>query len=422
MKVLFISEFFYPEIKGGGELSSFILAKNLLKNEKNNIEIHVLTSKKENLKEYEEIEKIKIHRLLETGEPNSIIGNINRLKFKKSLLKNLQELEKKENFDLIHCFNITSIYSILLKEKIKKPFVLHVNSPVLFCPKGTLIYQDKKECNLECNFLNYTKCYLKSKNIGKVKLNPILKYNPLTFVYLRKRYLEYKKLMKKFDYFFAISNFIKNKLIQENISKEKVFVIYNILDMIEEKNKKDYKINNENIKNKNNKKEEIKKILYLGSYTEPKGCKLLFDVLRKIDLNFEANFFGKGILKEYLLKNKNEKININDEVNYSLIPKIIKEHDIIIIPSLVSEGFSRAAYEGIFLKKLVIANNIGGIKDIIIDKKTGFLYNNEKELKELIEKAIKNELKINKKELEKHFKKLNNYESLIKIYEKITKN
>ncbi|MEM2138936.1 MAG: glycosyltransferase, partial [Candidatus Woesearchaeota archaeon] len=342
MKILFVSEYFVPNIKGGGELSSYLLAKKLIEESKKSknkslLEIHVLTSndEKKSLKEFEIIDEIKTHRLLETGEPDSIKGNIKRLKFKKSLLKNLQELEKKENFDIIHCFNITSIYAILLKNKIKKPFILHVNSPVLFCPKGTLIYQDKKECNFECNLLNYGNCYIKSKNLGKIKLNLITKYNPLTFFFLRKRYIEFKELMKKFDYYIAISSYMKKRLIKENINENKINVVYNIIDI---KNKNRDKINNE--KKINNK---IKKLLYLGSYTEPKGCKILFDVLKKINLEFEANFYGSGILKDYFIKNKNEKIKINNEISYNVVPEIIKKHDIIIIPSVVAEAFSRSA-------------------------------------------------------------------------------
>ncbi|MEM3373809.1 MAG: glycosyltransferase [Candidatus Woesearchaeota archaeon] len=417
MKILFISEFFYPNIKGGGELSSYLLAKYILeysKKYKKNIKIHVLTSQNNNLKKYEETENIKIHRLLKTGEPNSLIGNIKRLEFKKSLLRNLELLNKKENFDLIHCFNITSIYSILLKNKIKKPFILHVNSPVLFCPKGTLIYQDKHECNLDCNLKNYTKCYLKSKNIGKINFNPLIKYNPITFFLLRKRYIEYKKLLSKFDYYIAISNYMKKRLINEGINENKIEIIYNIIENINQNITKKIK---HKIKNKNKEKQQIKKILYLGPYTEPKGCKILFDVLKEINKEFIANFYGKGILKDYMIKHKNQKINISDEVPSNEVLQIINKHDIIIIPSIVAEAFSRTALEAISLKKIVIANNIGGITDIIIDKKSGYLYNNEKELKELICKAIDDKLKTNLKFIKKHIKKFKNQNKIFKIYQ-----
>ena len=42
MKILFISEYFPPKGKGGGEISCFLLAKYLVKQ---GVEIHVLTSK-----------------------------------------------------------------------------------------------------------------------------------------------------------------------------------------------------------------------------------------------------------------------------------------------------------------------------------------------------------------------------------------
>ncbi|MHA1558749.1 MAG: hypothetical protein ACTSXG_02960, partial [Alphaproteobacteria bacterium] len=107
-------------------------------------------------------------RLLKTGEnPYSIKDNLKRMFFEKSLLKELPKLNDKENYDIIHCMNSTSISAVKLKSKIKKPFVLHVNGPVLFCPKGNLMYKDKEVCERKCDFITFLGCFFNSKTLGK---------------------------------------------------------------------------------------------------------------------------------------------------------------------------------------------------------------------------------------------------------------
>ncbi len=410
MKILIISEYFYPEEKGGGEISAFLLAKEIAKS---GIETHVLTSYFEKLKKEETIEKVKIHRTLKTGKnPSSVLSNIKRdLFFERSLLNELKILEDKESFDIIHCMNITSIYAIKLKQKIKKPFVLHVNSPVLFCPKATLMYQDRQECFFECKLCTFLKCYLKSKNLGKFELSPVLKYNLFTFFGIRKKYKNYQKIIKRFDYYFAISTYMKERLLKAGIPQNKIDIIYN-------------EINLNNFQRLKQNKNRIKRILYLGEYSRPKGPHVLIEALKKIKLPYEANFYGEGNLKEYLKKEiKNNKINakINEKIKYDKLPEIVQMHDIVVIPSLVGEAFGRVALEAIAAGKVVVASDVGGIGDIIKEGKTGFLYNGKNNLVYLINLLLEKKISLDRGVIKKHIKHLkkNNSETVIKIYKRL---
>ena len=51
-----------------------------------------------------------------------------------------------------------------------------------------------------------------------------------------------------------------------------------------------------------------------------------------------------------------------------------KISDIIISPSIEPEAFGRVAVEAQSMEKLIIASNIGGSNETIINKKTGFLF------------------------------------------------
>ena len=48
--------------------------------------------------------------------------------------------------------------------------------------------------------------------------------------------------------------------------------------------------------------------------------------------------------------------------------------DIVISPSIEPESFGRVAVESQSMEKLIIASNIGGSNETIINEKTGFLF------------------------------------------------
>ena len=51
-----------------------------------------------------------------------------------------------------------------------------------------------------------------------------------------------------------------------------------------------------------------------------------------------------------------------------------KVSDIVISPSIEPEAFGRVAVEAQSMEKLIIASNIGGSNETIINEKTGFLF------------------------------------------------
>ena len=367
MKVLFISEYFWPEEKGGGEISCFNLAKVLVKK---NIEVHVLTSYFSGLEKEEIKEGVVVHRRLKTGkDPRKLKDNLKRRSFETSLLKELPKIVEEKKIDLIHCFNISSIVAVKLKDKIKKKFVMHVNSPLPFCPKGTLMYKDKELCNKKCTKKTFLDCYLNSNIIGKMDLSFYMKYNLVAMCVIRKKYEKYQKLMKMFDYYFPISEFMKKRLLKENVGKDKTTVVYNLVDL-----DKFFKLKQP--------KNKIPKILYIGEYNKIKGPELLLKALKDIDEKYETNFYGSGVLKnrlgEYVEENKLN-VNIHDRAKYNKIPKIIEEHDIVVFPSNWAEALGRVALEGCAAGKTVIASNIAGIPDIIEDGKNGYLFERSEE-------------------------------------------
>ena len=67
-----------------------------------------------------------------------------------------------------------------------------------------------------------------------------------------------------------------------------------------------------------------------------------------------------------------------------------KVSDIVVSASIEPEAFGRVAVEAQSMEKLIIASNIGGSNETIIDEKTGYLFENGnvKSLSQKILKAI----------------------------------
>jgi glycosyltransferase involved in cell wall biosynthesis len=353
MKVLMISEYFPPETKGGGEISAFLLAKELVKS---GVEMHVLTSYFGGKKK-EVMDGVVVHRRLTTGRnPVKLLDNLKRrVSFERSLVRELVLVDKEEKFDIIHCMNITSINAVRLKKRLGKRFILHVNSPVLFCPKGTLMYKERETCDRECTLATFVDCYLSSNLVGKMELKPVLKYNP-AFVYaIRRNFVRNFRLMREFDHYMPISEYMKKRLLLVGIPEEKITVVYNIVEL-------DRFLK---LKPPNNK---VPKILYLGEFSKPKGVPVLVEALKGIKEPYEANFYGSGVLKGYLMdKIKENKLNafVHGPVDYEDVPKVMQKHDIVVFPSLVAEAFGRVVLEACAAGKTVIASDVGGVGEIL---------------------------------------------------------
>ena len=214
----------------------------------------------------------------------------------------------------------------------------------------------------------------------------------------------YNSVMVRSDLIIAGSNFIFSH-IKDNYykfleSKKKFLVIFrgiNVdyfdpstkLDSDEKKLLEKWKIN-----------KEKKIILVPGRLTSWKGQELLIEAINlvKIELGYEAfnvvilgsdqgrNLYKKKLIRlveQYRLNNQIKFINHCEDM--ALAYKI---SDIIISPSIEPEAFGRVAVEAQSMEKLIIASNIGGSNETIIDEKTGFLFESG-DAKSLSEKIIR---------------------------------
>ena len=200
----------------------------------------------------------------------------------------------------------------------------------------------------------------------------------------------YNSVMVRSDLVIAGSNFIFSH-IQENYpeflnSKKKFLVIFrgiNVdyfdpttkLETDENKLLEEWHINN---------KKKI--ILMPGRLTSWKGQELFIEALNlvKIELGYEAFHVvilgsdqGRDMYKKKLI-NLTEKYNLKDQIKFvdhcKDMALAYNISDIVVSASIEPEAFGRVAVEAQSMEKVIIASNIGGSNETIINEKTGFLF------------------------------------------------
>ena len=216
----------------------------------------------------------------------------------------------------------------------------------------------------------------------------------------------YNSVMVRSDLIIAGSNFIFSH-IKENYSEflkstKKFLVIFrgiNIdyfdastkLESDEKKLLQKWEIN-----------KEKKIILMPGRLTSWKGQQLFIDAINqvKIELGYEAFHVvilgseqGRDLYKKKLIR-LCEQYRLTNQIKFiehcEDMALAYKVSDIVVSPSIEPEAFGRVAVEAQSMEKLIIASNIGGSNETIINGKTGILFEsgNVKSLSEKIIQAI----------------------------------
>ena len=200
----------------------------------------------------------------------------------------------------------------------------------------------------------------------------------------------YNSLMVRSDLVIAGSNFIFSH-IKENYSKylytkKKFLVIFRGIntDYFDPKKIKD--TDKKLLKKKWNIEESKKIILLPGRLTEWKGQEIFIEainILKKSlpDLDFVAIILGsdqgRKIYKKKLVRLV-EQYRLNNEIIFvdhlELMPIAYEISDVVVSSSVEPEAFGRISVEAQSMEKPIIASNIGGSNETIINNKTGFLF------------------------------------------------
>jgi glycosyltransferase involved in cell wall biosynthesis len=386
MKICIVSHSFFPTI-GGAELVVHNLAKHMtLIGEK----VVVFTNHKNRDPLFKSIYKVKYY----PRTPKKILQGF-------FFCINLILLQKMNSFDLIHVHVADMGYYVALVNKILKV-------PIVITTHGRDIQ--------------------KYPEIGYgYRLDPSLN-----------RKIEFA--LKNADLVTAIGSSTKKEYLKIGVQEEKIAYIPNGVDL------KRFGESYQDIRKILKLRENIKIILTVGRYDKKKGYEYLIKAIPQIiknNENIKFLFIGKGldILKPLIRKLSVEKFVIileqqkfnkttDSKINFNKIPNDIllsayKSADIFVSPSLI-EGFALVIIEAMASGLPIIATNVSGNEDAVVNEKNGILVppKSPKDLSSKITRLLENERKIielgrNSLKLSKQYDWINITNQYLSQYKKI---
>ncbi len=192
--------------------------------------------------------------------------------------------------------------------------------------------------------------------------------------------LRYNRVMTYGDLVIAISNHIKEHILKNyHIDENKIRLIHRCVDI--ERFDPETVTAERMIKlmEENHIPEDKPIILLIGRLTRWKGQKLMIEALEKIkDMDFYCLFVGDDQGRTYYTEELKEAIaqkDMEDKFGFikhvADVPALMMISDIVVSASLDPEAFGRIAAEGEAMGRLVVASNIGGSLENLVDGVTG---------------------------------------------------
>lgn len=178
---------------------------------------------------------------------------------------------------------------------------------------------------------------------------------------------------KMVDKIIAISQAVRNVIIDAGVDSSKVEIIYESIDI------DNFPLETNSSNFQADKSDKVKIVGTVAHLYERKGIKFFLEAAHKvIKENPEVKFMvvGDGPLRDGLESYAKNGLGLSGKVTFTGFRNDIKDvlstMDIFVLPSL-KEGLGVAILEAMALAKPVVATKTGGIPESVIDGVTGFL-------------------------------------------------
>lgn len=339
------------------------------------------------------------------GRKEYFIDSSFGLKSGLKMWKVVRDIARQENPDLIH-FHETLVFLspfILRKLMRLKPTVQTLHTAFYFCPKATKILPNREICFYAMGVKCITSGCLPEID-QRLALNMLWR----------------KWVTAKADRVVVPSLYIKEEAVRNGITAEKVAVIPHFT----EKN-----LQNEYVEPEDN------SILFVGRTDPLKGIRELIAALSLIkEKIWKAYILGIGDgLNEHekMAEDKGikERIIFLNNLDYASLDEYYQKASVVVFPSMSPESFGLVGIEAMSFERPVVAFDVGGPREWLVDGKTGFLVKrgDVKELSlridQLLEDAslakrmgLEGQIRVNER-----YRKEMHLKSLLTIYEEAIK-
>ena len=267
-------------------------------------------------------------------------------------------------YDIVHSYLMRLIPSLTLLNDINTKTIVTLNAYGGICPKNTLRYLDREECDkngiMRCGLCTFHQGLNMTKDIGMVHRMLQVGYHPIRKIRRLRLLKQGERDIEYIDRFHALSKHVKTTYGDFGFPQSKIKVIPNILD-------EDFLIQHESDF------QPPYRALYVGFLGEHKGVERLIPLvsrLREQGRDIRLTIVGGGDLKMTLEKRIEAKglqssIELTGHIPYNSLPKIYASHDLFVYPGIWDEPFGRVFLESLAAGTPVVATDVGATEEII---------------------------------------------------------
>ena len=343
MRILLVTEKFPPKIFGGGEISAFLLAKALSKEN----EIHIISA---GPGEKYELEGVQVHPMIK-APPSWLPIDLQRNEaFYLSVLRAiLRFLRRYGRFDMIHSTYTRTIGGALLASKLNSiPIIATINDPWATCFFQT--HFRKGEICKVCSRQGVKTCL--RDVAGRSSGSSFLQFS------MRLRRL----LVEKCDGLMTNSAAMKD-LLRINGIKREIAVIPSAVDI------ESFRYEKPRLEGE---------ILYIGRVDLGKGADIAIRAFAKAGEG-KLVVVGTGTLLEECKKlakrlGVEDRVEFRGKIPYHSVPSTIHEADVVFVPFQRIEAYGRVLLESNACGRGVITTTIGANHTHIKDGINGLIF------------------------------------------------
>ena len=300
--------------------------------------------------------------------------------------------------DLLKFVDKKKVTVIRLPVHSKNPLLIVINSIILI---GIILFNNISIVHARSRAPAWS-CLLATKITGRKFVTTF--HGTYNFKSKLKKF--YNSVMVRSHLIIAGSNFIFSH-IKENYlkylnDKKKLMVIFRGINVDYFDSTTKIEVDEKKLLKKWDIEKDKKIILLPGRLTYWKGQEIFIEAINlvNIELGYEAFYVvilgsdqGRDLYKKKIIR-LSEQYRMTNQIRFidhcKDMALAYKVSDIVVSASIEPEAFGRVAVEAQSMEKLIIASNIGGSNETIIDEKTGYLFENgnAKSLSQKILKAI----------------------------------
>ncbi len=371
MKIAIISTFLGQKWSGA-EISSFLLAKNLSKKEN----VFVVTSKIDGKMPF----RCYSMPLLKYVPNIALLIGHGAIDW--YMAKQMMRIFRKERPDVAHIQDYAMMSAALRAAKrIGIPCIFTTRSYQFVC--NLAICLEQNQIRFDCGKKEYFKCLKKSIKEAYGKRFVFLGYVVYPWFYRQMRRM--RENFRKMGHYIAVSDFVRRQMIIAGIDGKRITTI-NVP-------KEDWR--------PIEKKSSEKIIFSAGGLKRTKGFHYLIRSFKKVtekEPDAKLRIAGEGSAKKELdtmVKGFGLERNVCflGKISHDRMQEEYANASFVVSPSLWPEPLTRIIFEAFSMKKTVIATDVGGSRELVVNGKTGLLVKagDEKEMANAMNKLMENE-------------------------------